>query len=101
MSHIKYDEFKDKVGIIVNSMIKRMEKLQKILEQDYTNILLKLKLEEMNRKISEYTEKFVILENTDLKNYSEKQILNIYNWYAHEITQIENNFDLFCSSYNI
>lgn len=98
---MSYNELKDYVSDIVNPIMKRIELLQKILEKDYTDILLKLKLEEMRRKISEYTEKFVILENADLTNYSETQIQNIYNWYAQEITQIEDNFDLFCRSYNI
>lgn len=98
---MSYNEFKDYVSDIVNHIMKRIELLQKILEKDYTDILLKLKLEEMRRKISEYTEKFVILENTDLTIYSETQIQNIYNWYAQEIMQIDDNFDLFCRSYNI
>lgn len=98
---MSYNKFKGYVRDIVNPIMKRIELLQKILEKDYTDILLKLKLEEMRRKISEYTEKFVILENTDLTIYSETQIQNIYNWYAQEIMQIDDNFDLFCRSYNI
>lgn len=101
MSIPTYDEVKGAIATIVLSIIERKEKLQVILQQDYTNRLLKMKLEEMDRKISNYTEQFRLFENTDRTKFSDEKIIDFYQYVAKEIIEINNNFDLFCMSYNV